>query len=61
MKPRYMEMIKQSAPKTSKITEEDRLMVILRTNKYMHRDKGNTAADSEIRTAVFRYSERCRY
>jgi hypothetical protein len=59
--PRYMEMIKTSAPKTSKITER-RQMVILRANSYMHRDKGNTAADSRNSDGSIRvFKERCRY
>jgi hypothetical protein len=41
----------QAPLKLQKITEEDRLIYTPQTN-YMHRDKGNTAAD-KIRTAVF--------
>jgi hypothetical protein len=52
-----MEMIKTSAPKTSKITER-RQADLYPQASYMHRDKGNTAADPEIRTAVFEYSEK---
>jgi hypothetical protein len=51
-----MEMIKTSAPKTSKNNGKTTDLYSAQTN-YMHRDKGNTAADSEIRTAVFEYSK----
>jgi hypothetical protein len=43
-------------PKTSKNNGKTIGLYSAQTN-YMHRDKGNTAADSEIRTAVFEYSK----
>jgi hypothetical protein len=46
--PRYMEMIKTSAPKNyQKITERRRADLNSAQASYMHRDKGNTAADSK--------------
>jgi hypothetical protein len=50
--PRYMEMIKTSALKLQKITERRQADLYSAQTNYMHRDKGNTAADSRIRTAV---------
>jgi hypothetical protein len=47
-----MEMIKTSALKLQKITERRQADLYSAQANYMHRDKGNTAADSEIRTAV---------
>jgi hypothetical protein len=47
-----MEMIKTSALKLQKITERRQADLYSAQASYMHRDKGNTAADSEIRTAV---------
>jgi hypothetical protein len=51
-----MEMIKTSAPKTSKITERRQIYTPRKQATCI--DKGNTAADPEIRTAVFEYSEK---
>jgi hypothetical protein len=53
-----MEMIKTSAPKTSKkITERRQADLYSAQANYMHRDKGNTAADSRNSDGSIQYSK----
>jgi hypothetical protein len=53
-----MEMIKTSAPKTSKNNGKKTADLYSAQASYMHRDKGNTAADSRNSDGSIRVSEK---